>query len=200
MKQQKICGYICTKEEQVLRRCVAPIGLIMIVLFACVLWLEAFQSRTSIALWLFAFCWSAFVACLIVSYRRIRIADRLAFCIEQNIISNSWPPENRIEIDLCESFFYTMLTLEFGYGKAVGKKTVYLFSEKPFPSDGIEADGLIALEKVNKSNIIIIPKTEETGAYLENNLCLKDIPVYPTIAFKARGDSSGKYGDGLREP
>lgn len=184
MSQQAISGGVCSREERVLWRYIVPIGLGVVAILAVILLAEAFRNKNSIGFWLFALAWLAFVIYLIVSYRRIRITDRLEFGIEQGRVTNSWPKGNIIALDLEDSYFCTLFTCAFAYGTATKKKSYYLFSHKPFNLGSIEEAGFHALEKINKNKIIIIPQTDVTDTWVRDVLRLTNIPAYPAVAFK----------------
>ena len=192
MCYQVIRGYLC-HDERLLRRYAAPVGLVIMTSFGLILFKEALRCKISITHWLLALGWLISVIWLMVLYRRIRVADKLEFSLEQGRILNSWPRNNEIELSLYESYFYTVLTCEFGYGKATKEKSFYLFSKSPICQNAIKGQGLFILENLNKANIIIIPKNDETQTWLNATLKI-NIPTFPTVAVKQ--GYSWEQGDG----
>lgn len=191
MIQHNLYGYICTDAERIARRYIAPVSLVVIQIVACFFFFKVFQSSDiGIALAL-AVSWIVFTICLIVSYCRVRVADRLAFHLEKEKITNSWPKDNKIELDLCDSYFCALFTCTFAYGKASKKKSFYLFSTNPFSPDSIKGAALRALENIHRSNIIIVPKTDMVDDWIKHNLHISDIPEIPSFIQKTQ-----KTGDG----
>lgn len=191
MRYQVISGGVCY-EERVLRRFVAPVGLVIMIIFCFIFFREALRCEVSIIHWLLAFGWLVVVIHYIMLYCRIRVADKLEFSLEQGRILNCWPKSNKIELSLYESFFCTVLTCEFGYGKATTEKAFYLFSKSPIYRNTVKGQGLFILENLNRSNIIIIPKNSETERWLNTNFPINNIPTFPAVAYKQK-----KTGDGF---
>lgn len=179
-----IRGPLCY-DERMLRRYFAPLGFVIMIFSLLIFIKEALRCVTSITHWLLVFGWLAFVIYCIVSFFSIRVADKLEFSLEYERILNSWPPNNEMELFLFEGFFCTRLTCEFGYGKGIiVKKSFYLFSKSPICQNTIKGQGLFILENLNKSNIIIIPKNDQTEAWMNTALKISDIPTFPAVAFK----------------
>ena len=186
MDHEIISGYVCP-EERMIRRYVVPTCGAFMLLVGCFLLIEALRHQVSISHWLCAICWFIYLVFLFVLFHRIRVADKLEFCIWQSKIINAWPGNCKIELDLSESYFCTLLTTEFSYAKAKTERVFYLFSSKPIDSRNIKGGGLFLIESINKNNIIIIPKNAATDIWEKEILRLNNISVYPAIAFK-QGD------------
>ena len=167
-----------------LRRYVAPVGLAIMILFAFILLAEALRYKSSLTHWLCTLGWFIFAISLIVSYYSIRVVNNLEFRLEQDRIINIWPKNNIMELDLSKSYFCTIITCEYCYGKATTKKSFFLFNKKPFDPSLIKGYGLSMLENINKNEIIIIPKNDVVDSWVKQVLKLNNIPTYPAVAFK----------------
>ena len=184
MHQQIVKGYVCTRDERMIWRYVVPIGLSIVVILGAALLIEAVKIRNNMGVWVFAFAWLSFSGCLIVPYSKVRVTPRLMFSIEERCITNIWPKDNKIVLDLATSYFCTIFTCPFAYGTATTKKSYYLFSEKPFNLNTTNKNGFYALEEINHNKVIIIPQTEITEAWVQYNLKATCIPIYPVVTFK----------------
>ena len=175
-----IQGYICTKEEQILRKYFAPIGLAAMLTFACILFDQAVKYNSS-AHWLFAIVWFMFVVCLIARSYSCRIVDNMQFCVKSNIIENTSSRKDSVILDLSAKIYTTRITHEFAYGKATQERSFYLFSSKPFVLDNLK-NGLYAFKKLHKEGILIIPCNGETDMWYTSIIGTSIVPSYPNVA------------------
>lgn len=186
-EQTAITGYICTDEERVLIKYVATFGLIVLVLFDCILWVQVFNNKSSLAHWLCAAGWSGFVAYLVVLHFRCRIVRQTQFRVTPGgIIMNIYNPNNAVVLDVHDGIYITLVSFEFAYGKASKRKTFYLYSATPYTSDLENGGGLYALERIIRKGILIVPQDKEVDAWIASELKISNVPRYPAVAFKAR--------------
>ena len=183
-------GHICTKEERMIRCYGVPFGFIVMLVFACVLWMEATRNIGSLLHWLFAGGWSAFVASLIVIFCRSSDIAGMQFYINEFEIGNICAKRNT-RIELSENVYFTMYTCDFAYGKATVSRSFYLFSLKPFEDDYIKGEGLFVIKQLNKCGVIVIPRNKETDAWIVSVFKIPEFPSYPKI---------GRTGDGSVVP
>lgn len=113
MSNQKYSGYICTDAERIVRRYV-PMMLVIFQFVACFFFLKAFKNSEKGPVLVLLVGWIVLTVLLIVSYCSVRVADRLEYSLEQNKIRNSWSKNNKIELDLRDSFFvrYILVNLD----------------------------------------------------------------------------------------
>lgn len=184
MDQKVIKSYVCTRDERMFWRYWAPVGLGIVGIFAIILLIEVFRIRNSVGAWLFAFAWLVFFIYLIVRYSKVCVTPQLEFSLEEGQIKNIWPKGNKIELNLAKSYFCTKFICPFAFGTATIEKEYYLFSEKPLTLTRIKQNGFCTIEEINRNKVIIIPKTETTEIWVQQNVKVNQIPVYPAVAFK----------------
>ena len=123
-----ITGYVLTDAERAAQKYIAPFGIGLMAIFACILWIEAVKSGGSIVHYLFACCLSAPTIFLVINSFRMRSIVELMFCVDAKTVSN-FSKGKKTSLHHFQTQFITVLTRDFAYGKAtVTKKILFIFS------------------------------------------------------------------------
>lgn len=182
MKEKDVLtGYVLTDAERAAQKYIAPFGIGLMAIFACILWIEAVKSGGSVIHYLFACCLSAPTIFLVINSFRMRSIVELTFCIDAKTVSN-FSKGKKTSLHHFQTQFITVLTRDFAYGKATVTKKFYLFSPHPIAPQYIRGQGLSVLKRLSDQNIIIIPQNQSTEAWVIDKLHLASVPDYPVVA------------------
>ena len=183
MKKNNLHGFVFA-EEHFGSRYMVPLGLVILVGFAVVLWSEAFKHSEAMYDW-FALGWTVFAVVAIIGSLSTNAIVKMQFQIDTDSVQNI-SPQSRTFLSLTESFCINALVCELSYGKAKVKRTYYLLASKPFTDECIEYEGLKWVNRLKNHGIVVIPKTEETVWWVTNHLGISEAPSFPKFACSTR--------------
>ena len=178
MENGKISGYVCQAigDRLGLRWAGAVVTVFFLGFTALLIWQAVLDGHPGF--WLCILLLMVFLTVIEIAGYRNLYANEIQFTIGPDAVRNIYP-RGQVSLELSRIRYITLLTCEFSRRAPWQRLSFYLLSPRPIGDEDIEYEGVSWFQRLQKTDIVILPISKETDAWVTATLALPQVPAYP---------------------